>query len=316
MAQVGVQAPANLMEMFGSASPMMWDIANQQVNDQTLGNLINRQSAQQAMDINSQKLPFELEQLGLANQTTRAQLPGVEADAGLKQNSFKRDTATNDDQIQATRAKLAKEVSDSDLAQAENAVKTAMVHPSAEVRKQAEDMYQHLYEIKKERDKLKEQSDNQLALEELRGKNQQGLMQQQIDAGRFKKLDKFGLSFSQRLANENDPVKKLTMLNIAAQEAEQAGNGDLADGYRELGRSIEQLAKEKLAAQKPNQPDLTQLGGIPTTQQSPLVAPKQNNTKPKMAQQDYQQWFTNAKKLNPGLSDQEIEQEAIKRGYR
>ena len=59
MAQVATQAPANLMEMMSSASPMLWDIARNQVDQQSQGNTLNMAQARQQMDFEKQKLPFE-----------------------------------------------------------------------------------------------------------------------------------------------------------------------------------------------------------------------------------------------------------------
>jgi hypothetical protein len=38
------------MEMMSSASPMLWDIARNQVNQQSQGNQLNMDQARQAMD--------------------------------------------------------------------------------------------------------------------------------------------------------------------------------------------------------------------------------------------------------------------------
>lgn len=187
MAQVGVQQPTNLMEMFSSPSMMLGDIASQQVNDQALGNLVNRQQAQQDLDIQRQKLPFELQQLGLQNQEVQARIPGVRAESGLKENSLKISNSTLDQQTKAKISELAKSVSDNDLAMAENGVKQLLVHPDPKVRAATKPLFDSLYEVRKERDKLAIQGGNAIALEKERGEQQRKLEENQYLHGKYLK---------------------------------------------------------------------------------------------------------------------------------
>ena len=203
MAQVGVQQPTNLMEMFSSPSMMLGDIAAQQVNDQTLGNLLNRQQAAQSMDIEKQKLPFELQQLGLQNQETQARIPGVTADSGLKQNNLKVSNATLPDQIKAKLSDLAKTVSDNDLTQAENQVKMLMTSPDPKIRASVKPLFDSLYEIRKERDKLSIQGGNAIALEKERGVQQRQLETQQYEHGKY--LKPATMSIMQRINTFTKP---------------------------------------------------------------------------------------------------------------
>jgi len=64
-----------------------------------------------------------------------------------------------DEEIKAMRMKLAKEISDSELAQEETAIKKALVHPSAAVRKQAQMLWENLSEIQKLRLGLQSKED-------------------------------------------------------------------------------------------------------------------------------------------------------------
>lgn len=236
MAQVGVQAPSNLMEMYSSPSPMMWDIASQQVNDQTLGNLINRQSAQQSQMINAAKLPYELESMGLSNETSRAQLPGVEADSLLKQDKAVLSRSTLPEQYKTTISKLAKEASENDLVQAENGVRQMMLSPDPRMRQQANQMFGQLYEIKKERDKLAIQNASASGLQRDRFAHEKQMEQMRIDAGKYVKPATMSLA-----------VKLNTLTN--PRDIDAALRQILADPN--LSESDRGLMEQRLAANKP-----------------------------------------------------------------
>lgn len=272
MAQVGVQQPTNLMDMFSSASPMMWDIANQQVNDQTLGNLINRQGAAQSMDIERQKLPYELSQMDLQNQTSQAKLPGVQAESGLAQNKFGRDTSTNEDQIRATKSKLARDVSDDDLVEAENAIKTALVHPSAKVRETAEMLSNHIYDIKKERDKLAIQGGNQIE-----GIKETGSQARQTDAqaaAEGKYLKRWSMGVNLQIQSEGDPIKRDVIIRGAIQTARKAGKTDLEEEYTQYLNANKPAYDNAMKAKmnKPGQVNASEITGMPAVE-SPTAQP-------------------------------------------
>lgn len=232
MAQVGVQQPTNLMEMFSSPSPMMWDIANQQVNDQTLGNLINRQQAQQSMDFAQQEQPYKVQGLDLANQTSAAHLPGIQATSTMLQNKANIDTGTLDAQKQSKLAELAKNVSDSDLTQAENAVKTALVHPSAQVREQAGQMWNQLSAIKEMRMQQELESQRAYGLVGAQGEQARLTQQQAIDAGKFVK--KGNMALETQIMIEGDPIKRDALIRGALQQAMQTGDTDTAQKYQQF----------------------------------------------------------------------------------
>lgn len=253
MAQVNTQAPANLMEMMSSASPMMWDIARNQVDQQSQGNVLNMAQAQQDMAFAKQKQPFELSQLGLANATTSAQLPGVKANSSMLEDKAGLSRATLPMQHKSALSKMAKEVSDNDLAEAENAVKTALTHPSAAVRQQANQMWEQLSHIKE----LKLKASDAQALEDRRAGNQQALMQQQIDAGRFKKTDKSNMSLATRIDMENDPAKKQAALIDAATQAQQDGDMESAQYYISRAQALDKaVVLQRNATVKPGAVDI------------------------------------------------------------
>lgn len=254
MAQVGVQQPTNLMEMFSSPSPMLWDIANQQVNDQTLGNLINRQQAQQSMDFAQQEQPYKVAGLDLGNQMTRAQIPGVQANSTMLQNKANLDTGTLDAQKQAKLADLAKSVSDSDLTRAENAVKTALVHPSAQVREQANQMWNQLSAIKEMRMKQELEAQRAYGLVRAQGEQARLTQQQAIDAGKFQ--HSFNMGIDTRIRNEGDPIKADRLIRGAIANAQ---TDDERDKY------IDMLMANKSAYDK-----LMSTKAVPTATQLPI----------------------------------------------
>ncbi len=278
MAQVGVQAPSNLMEMFSSASPMLWDIASQQVNDQTLGNLVNRQQAAQDLDMQQQKLPFELRKLGLANNTAAAQLPGFQAESGLKQNSLARDTATQNDQIKATAAKLAKETSDAHYGEFENGVYAMLSSQDPKIRQQGQAMFPYLKAIATERDKIAMQGNQRMREIGATTQGQKDLMQMQIDAGRFKDKNA-SLGFWGNFHKLKSAKDKHAALLLEAVKEEQAGNADGGLQLRQMAEEIRPQAEAEINARAtPPAVDISQLGNIPTVAAptiSPQARPKQ-----------------------------------------
>lgn len=275
MAQVATQAPANLMEMMSSASPMMWDIARNQVNQQSRGNELNMASAQQSMDFEKQKQPFTLAQLGLANQTAEAQLPGHVAESSLRQDKAGISRGTLDMQKRAALSELSKKISDNDLSEAENAVKTALTHPSAAVRQQANQMWEQLSQVKE----LRERSKAAMELEQSRAGNQRDLMQQQIDAGRFKKYDKSNLSIATRIDMENDPAKKQAALIDAATQAQAQGDMESAQYYVQRAQALDNAVKlQRNAAAKPGTVDIAATAPGIAVNPSPSAMP--TNTTP------------------------------------
>lgn len=110
------------------------------------------------------------------------------------------------------------------------------------------------------------------------GADQRQLMQMQIDAGRFTKANKFGMSFAQQLAFENDPVKKLTLIRSGmAQAKDDAELQAMLPLLQEMERQIRQIAERKLnaGAQRPGAVDIRELtnGGVPTAPDLSLTPP-------------------------------------------
>lgn len=280
MAQVGVQQPTNLMEMFSSPSMMLGDIAAQQVNDQTLGNLLNRQQAAQSMDIEQQKLPFELAQLGLQNQETQARIPGVQAQSGILQNNYKVDSDNLGLRTKADAAKKLADISDSEWTQHMNAIQQAMSDPSPQVRAVAGEIYKQLPEMVKLREQAKLHNEGALAVEEARGKNQRELEDRQAEHGKY--LKRWSMGVRQNLMFEGDPIKKDALIRGAIAQAQRDGNQDGVEeftGYLSANKpAYDNAMKAKMAAQA-GKPNAAELAGLPAVD-IPQAQPPAGNATP------------------------------------
>jgi len=243
MAQVAVQQPQGLGELFSAGGPLAWDISNQQINDQTLGNLINRQQAQQSMDFAAQEQPFKLDQLGLANQTTRAQLPGIQADSGLKQNTLKVDNANLDIRTKADAARKLADISEAEWTQHMNAIQQAMVDPSPQVRNVAQQLYAQLPDLVKMRQHELERRQTEMDVEDLRGSNARSLENQQYEHGKYLKPFSAGIDVQIRAAK--NPEEKMLKIQQAYQEAKDEA---AKQHYQDLYDAVKPLYDNYMAA--------------------------------------------------------------------
>ena len=298
MAQVGVQAPANLMEMFSSPSPMLWGIASQQVNDQTLGNLINRQQAQQALDFERQEQPLKMSRMGLENRGLEADLPGRQATSTLKQNEATISSNTMPEQHKAAISKLAKETSDNDYAAFENGVHMMRANPDPRIRKQGEMLFPYLKAIAAERDKIAMQGNQRVREIGATAEGQKALMQMQIDAGRFKDKNARGSQDAlEKALVSGSWDKAATAYDAMAQRAAASGDEENAQYY--AAKAKEYADKYILARnqEKPGAPNLKDMGirtnEQPTTQPPALPgqAPEQGTTPVDITPQAIQRAF-------------------------
>ena len=268
MAQVATQAPANLMEMMSSASPMLWDIARNQVDQQSQGNALNMAQAQQQMDFEKQKLPFELSQLGLQNDTASAQLPGVRANSNMLEDKAGISRGTLDLQKRAKLSELAKGLSENDLTEAENAVKTALVHPSAAVRAKANEMWDQLSHVKE----IKLRNDALAQMGEAKNQTQLDLEKQKAAHGAY--LKRWGMDTDHQITFEGNPEKRDTLIRGAISAAQQNADQDAVEKYTRYLVSNKpaydnyQKAKVAASAGKVNAAEMTGLPGYsaPTAQ--------------------------------------------------
>lgn len=278
MAQVGVQQPSNLIDMFSSASPMLWGIAAQQVNDQTLGNALNRAQANQDMTFEAQKQPFELSRLGLQNDTLGAQLPGVKANSSMLEDKASLSRETLPQQKNTALKKLLSEASTADLDIAENHLKQLSISNNPAERKWAQERLPDLYEVRKERVKQEQQHNNRMSEIEATISGQERLEKMRIEAGKYKKNDKFTIDLETRIDAEADPAKKMALLIDAASKANQAGDIEATEAYMARAQSLDNLVKMRSnALPKPGAVDVSGVtqGQVPTNPvQSAMPTPQ------------------------------------------
>lgn len=263
MAQIGVQQPTNLMEMFSSGSTMLGDIAAGQVNDQRIGNYLNQQQALQDMFYAEQDRPEAMRGKRLSNDTLEAQLGGHRASSSLLEDKASVSRQSLPMQHRAALSDLASKISNNDLLEAENAIKTAQVHPSAKVREAANMMWENMSHIKE----LKLKHDQKMSEIGATGSNQANVMQMQIDAGRFRDKNAaigFWGSFG-KLKNARD---KHAALILEARKEEQEGNITGASQLRQMAEDIRPQAEAEIGRlqQQPGTPDIAAItqGKVPT----------------------------------------------------
>ena len=275
MPQIGVQQPTNLMEMFSSPSPMMWDIARNQVQDQTLGNALNRAQAQQSMDFEKQKQPYELRQLGLANDTTAAQLPGVQANSSLAQDKATVSRNTISEQQQKAISDIAKSIKDNDLNMAESEIQRNLLHSDPAVRKQAEQMWPLMSKIREEKMKYQMQGDAQARIASINVKSQKELEQMRIDAGKYLKANT--LNAKVRLDSLVKPIEIDAALRQILSD-ENLSDKERAQYMARFNENAKALATENSVrtasnAGKLNVPEMTGTPGIETPAVQPVGQP-------------------------------------------
>lgn len=112
-------------------------------------NTLNQIMEQQKYQQNAAKFPGMQRTQELTNKGLEAGLPGLYADSSLKVDKAKISSATNADEINAMRSKIAAQMSESELSQHETAVKQAMIDPSPHVRAVGKAMAEQLMEIRK-----------------------------------------------------------------------------------------------------------------------------------------------------------------------
>ena len=277
MAQIGVQQPTNLMEMFSSPSPMLWDIAQSQVGQQRRSNEINQQQALQSMLFEGQDQPLKQRQLELQNQTAEAQLPGFAADSSLRQDKASLSRNTLPEQQRTLLSELAGKISKNDLDEAENAVKTALTHPSAKVREQANTMWQQLSHVREIKLKADEDMRRAMAVGAQNIEGQRGLEQLRIDNGKYKDKNA-ALGFWGNFNKLKSAKDKHAALMLEAVKEDQQGNTEGAGQLRQMAEEIRPQAEAEIGAkaQAPviNVPAVTGLPGVSPQSIAPSGKPK------------------------------------------
>lgn len=310
MAQLGVQYPS--LEGLGGIFEGMG--TSQRFNIAKQNEALHQQQALQDLFQNEQMNPLRVRQAQLGNQTTEAQLPGVQADSWNKtRNQQVREGIPLDVEQRAQLSKMAAQMSDDEWKQEEAAIQKALVHPSAAVRAQAQQMLPMLKEFQMERMKATDRQEREAALENLKAQHAQELARINNEAGRFKGKGGSGVKNIDDaiLAGKLTYEKAAVYFENAAAEAQAAGDEDKAMLLLERARMYEQKAKEKAAAGvgAVDRPDLKGLG-IPTTK--PQVSPPVGAA-PKAAGAA-EDWIARSMKANPGMTREQIIAEGKRRG--
>jgi hypothetical protein len=251
--------PQGLPGIFGGYfAGQQQDIARQNAG-------INQQAALQDMLFAQQKQPHEVEGLNLRNQTTSAQLPGIQATSNkLQRDNQVREGIPLDVEQKASLSKLYSEMSANDLKQWDDALSMALQDPSAAVRKQAEQIRTWTKQFRDDKDK----SDRAIALEGLKATNAQAIMDQQIAAGRFKPKSGGGIGGAAGIdAAAASGKLNFEKASVAYQVlADQEDDPTLKAQYLQRAQQYEiahQKSKQAGAQAKPT-PDLEGLG-VPST---------------------------------------------------
>ena len=267
MAQIGMAAPTNLIEMFSSPSMLIGDIAQSQVDQYRKTNEINQQQALADLWLKQQTNPIEVQQKQAALDTTLAQLPGVRGVAEQQANAGKMSTEMYDENKRKALADIAKSVSASDLDVAESKVKLDMLSSDPAKRAQATQMFSMLSDVRKQQMQLEEERKTRLATgaQTIAGNKQ--LEQMRIDAGKYDKQKQVGdvkSIISMQLSKAKSAKDQYAILTRAAVVMQQAGEAAEALQYQAQADALEPAARAELNAQpKPGTVDLGGIGNVP-----------------------------------------------------
>lgn len=137
------------------------------------------------------------------------------------------------------------------------------------------------------------------------GADQRQLMQMQIDAGRFDKAGKYAMSLESRLRMAKNAKEKAEILEQGYQEAQAAGDGNLAAIYLMRAQEARQRAAEDEANRmaKPGQIDTPAVGGLPAIPPPTATAPIGGGN-PQQAPKAHS--LVDLRKMYPGRSDADI----------
>lgn len=315
MAQLSVQYPSleGLPGVFqGYATGQRMTTANQNEG-------LNQAQALQDIYHNEQMNPIRVRQAGLNADTTAAQLPGIEAESGMKQRNYQvRQGIPIEKEQQAALSELAAKMSDSDWTQTKNDIYQHMQHPDPTVAAHARQMYALLPDIEKERLKQQEETNRLVTGIRATGEETRKTRQMEIEAGRYKK----GLSLSlqdQLTSGKLSYEKAAVMLQNAAYMAELEGDADRAKEYRALAN--EYAAKNEAAkaagnaVPKAGSPDIGKLGNIPTNPNRPTT-PFQSPTGAAAPTQDVEKVLVISPDGRKGYIPKSQLQDALKAGYK
>lgn len=279
---------------FGTALNMLDNM--QSADQQNLADLPNSIAHEQAMR------PLREQQLDIGNQQGLAQLPGMKAQASMQVRKNQEEDLFTPERHAEFYAKhgaekmkqYAQQLTDTGTV-ALNAASVAAKLPiggnmaARDIFKQAgiqwhpewdnlprEQLVQRLQDLGQEMTTNGSKSQQMIAQMDMKAQIAAATAQTTLDkeemgikAGKYNKPNRFGLSISQQLQNEADPVKKLTLIRSAKA---QAGSDEALQAMmpllEELERQVRPIAEAKLSAAqpKPGSVDITGVtdGAVPT----------------------------------------------------
>lgn len=262
---------------------------NQRQQADTIGlqESLRKQQYERAMD------PMRLQQQQIANDQ------GLQTLGKLTRENKEADFVSNA-KMQADLLGHLVKASDSDLKMAVNKFQELAYHPDPKMRKIGE-----IGLLQSKEAVLQRQKDAaDVAKVGMQGRNAEKLMQMQIDAGRFKKNDKLGASFEDRMSKFKKAHEQHQALVQAALMARQDGNEALAESYEARANAIRPQAEAELRMlQQPGQVDVPAVANLPATPQGSIAPPNGGSRKLSPAHED---WVSRAMKANPGMSREDI----------
>ena len=211
--------------------------------------------------------PLKQQQMQIANDTGLAQLPGIKAQSSILQRKNKMEDITFDDDVKTKLSDLATKLKKNDIEQIEAEGQRLLTSMNPEERWRGA----QLLAASKEMFALNHKQYQAIELEGVKHRNAKELMQMQIDAGRFNKTPRAGKSPEEILASMGFE-KASVYYDAKAQAAEEAGNKDHAQYYRDQADKMKQayerakvLQGQAAAGGKIDAPAVT---GLPATPQA------------------------------------------------
>jgi hypothetical protein len=327
--------PTQLNSIF-QLNPMAFRQAQGMLRQQSeagaLANLLKEEQLKQSRQIN----PLLVEQqklsnigTGLSNDTTRAQLPGLEAlSAGrVRQENINRQIPL-EMQLKAEVSRIAAQMSKDEWTQTENGIKQLKVSPSADERRIGEMLFNMLPDISKEREKIEERGAYQLQLQEMKNAQRDADNQARVElektkaaaraelAVKLREMTNMAAAAKNRESLENSAA---AWMRLAAQ-ARLDGKMDEVEKYEaEAGRAMQAAYYVRSASAQTNagtKLDVSEMLDIPSAGGKPIPQPPVGGAgKPSVLQgQAAEDWITRAMQANKGMTREQVIQEGKRLG--
>jgi hypothetical protein len=244
---------------------------------------MNQNQALQDMFFKQQEQPLKMRQRQLENETTEAQIPGLQADSSRRQrdNQVRQGVPLAEEQ-RAAISKLLTGISDDDFKRMQNDIYQNMQHPDPARAADARKMYEFLPEIYKANQATDERMRREEALQSIKHRNDMELAGLNNEAGRYKSKKTAGdaVTTMDRIYKLKKASEQVAAFIREATIARQDGNEELFNKYMELAKALEPAAiAEQNVLPKPGAVDVGRLGGSPLpTNPTPSLLPPQRQT--------------------------------------